>query len=557
MTDGSRRFERSIVAICAAMMLLGIAVRFTFLDTKIFGNDEATTSLHVSGKTIVQYADAMFDGRIRTVKDILVFQQPDPLHGVGDVVRSLAIEDPQHPPFYYVLERQWEMSAGSSIAARRLLAALFGAISIAAAVWLGFELYSPIAGILSGALVAVSPFAIAYSQVAREYSLWMALTFGASALFVRAVRRERVTVWLAYIIVSVAGLYTDALFSLVVVAHALVAAILSPGRRALSFGFAASLVVMVAAYVPWISALTYGYTHGIVTNNAYLSAGLSLKPFLLKWLFNIGTLFYDADYIYPKSAVLIIPGLVALALAFVTCARLLRQKPQMCIIFSLAAVALAALVGPDLLHHEQRSTASRYLIPLWVACYAALGVGLASALRSREKWIRRTSMGMVLFTAATGLGSLAVSARHDTWWVDGSTAPIGPIARAIERTQNPLVVFHSTWGPGRQGPEVWDFAVVMVADVLRPSTPVVQYGRDEPLAMPARSGGQLLLLDPNDAALTGLRAHGNEVVKVAGGDIPSTSTELAALRQTVSREREHQGAVSRMPTPSLWSVHER
>jgi uncharacterized membrane protein len=540
------------VVICALMMLVGVVIRFTFLDGKIFGNDEATTSIHVSGKTLVQYSAAMFDGQPRTAQEVRVFQEPDRAHGIGDVVRSLAIEDPQHPPLYYVLERQWEVAGGSSISARRVLSAVYGTLSVLCAVWFGLELFSLLAGFISGALVAASPFAIAYSQVAREYSLWLALTFASCALFLRAARRTSFLSWFLYALVSIAGLYTDALFLLVIVAQVLAVVFAARGRRSALLGFAASLILIAAAFVPWVLALTYGWTHGIVTNNVYLGAGLSLKPFVLKWIFNIGTLFYDADYLYPKSAVLIIPGILALVLAFIACGRRLREDPAIVLVFTLATVAIVGLVLPDLLHHEQRSTASRYLIPLWVACYAALAVGLARSLRSTRAWVRGTSVAFLVLTAATGFGSFAISATHDTWWIDGSTAPMGAIARAVAATKDPVIIYHSTWGPGRPGPELWDFSVVMLADVVAPSTRFVQYGRDEAASMPALSGS-LLLLDPTDGAIDALRARGDRVEKIAGGQIAAVSPEIAALRKSVARERERHGAATLSPVPSLWS----
>ena len=539
------------------MIVVGVFLRFTHLDGKIFGNDEATTSIHVSGKTIAQYAATMFDGRRRTANELLVFQKPDPAHGARDVVASLAVEDPQHPPLYYLLEWQWERSAGSSITARRVLSAVFGAVTLLSAFWLGFELDSLLAGWIMAAIVAASPFALAYSQVAREYSLWLALTFAASALYIRAVRSGGPVVWLGYAIVSIAGLYTDALFLLVLVAHALALAVPAPRRRAAALEFGVALVLIVAAYLPWIRALTYGYTHGSVTNNTYLSSGFSLKPFVLKWIFNVGTLFYDADYLYPKSAVLILPGFVALGLALVACARRLRGNPSLGLIFTLAGVAIAALVLPDLIHHEQRSTASRYLIPLWVAAYAALGVGLALASRSPRAGMRAAAFGFVVLTAVTGFGSFAISSRRDTWWVDGGTAPIGAIARAIDHAKDPVVVWLSTWGPGRSGPELWDFSVVMLADIVAPTTAFVQYGRDESKSM-LPAAGSMLLLDPNEAVVAALRARGSQVAEIAGGSTAAASPEIAAFRKSVARERERRGqAAGLSPTPSLWTIQDR
>jgi uncharacterized membrane protein len=518
-----------LLVACALVMLVGSSLRFIGLGSKIFSNDEATTSVHVSGHTLAQFADDTFDGKPRTAQQLLAYQRPDPAHGPRDVIASLAVEDPQHPPLYYLIERQWERAAGSSIPMRRVLSAVYGVLAIAGSVWLGIELWSVAAGLIMGALVAASPFAIAYAQVAREYSLWLALTFASTAILLRAVRTQRIVWWAAYALCAVAGLYADALFAFVIVAHALAAPFVDRAKMRTSLlRLGAALAVALLAYAPWIAALRAGYGHGMITNNAYLAAGLPLKLFALKWIFNIGTLFYDADYVAPKTVVLALPGFAALVACAIACARRIKDRSSLYVVAALAIVPLLALVAPDILHHQQRSTASRYSVPLWVAAYATLGVGLASAYEAGHRTLRAASLGFVLFTAVTGFGSFAVSSKHAWWWVDGSAALIAPLASAIDAAHDPLVIWHATWGPGTTDPQ-WDFTPMMLADAVPAQTRFTIFRADQPVTT-AIAAGDTFALEPSDDLLARLRARGDRPTLAATGVIASANAQVRAMQ---------------------------
>jgi uncharacterized membrane protein len=510
-------------------MLVGAGLRFVGLGSKVFSNDEATTSVHVSGHTLTQFANEVFDGKTRTAEQLLAYQRPDPAHGPRDVISSLAIEDPQHPPLYYLIERAWELDAGSSIPARRALSAVYGVLAIGAAVWMGIELWSAATGLIMGALVAASPFALAYSQVAREYSLWLALTFASSALLIRAVRTQRIAWWAGYALCAVAGLYADALFAFVLIAHALAVPFVDPkAMRASLLRLGIALVIAVLAYAPWIAALRVGYTHGTITNNTYLGASIPLKLFALKWIFNIGTLFYDADYLMPKTVVLALPGFVVLVAGAIACARALGKRAALYVVFFLAIVPLLGLIVPDLLHHQQRSTASRYCVPIWVASYAMLGVGLTIALEGRRRVLRSGALAFVLFTAATGFGSFAFSSKHASWWVDGSAALVVPLEAAIARAHDPLVIWHATWGPGTTDPQ-WDFTPMMLADGAPEQTRFTIFRGDQTVVFPAPAG-DTFALEPSDDLLSRLRNAGDRPTLVATGTVASSNAQVRAMQ---------------------------
>lgn len=438
---------------------------------------------------------------------------------------------------------------GSSIAARRSLSAISGVLAIAAAVWIGIEVDSLLAGFAIGALVAVSPFAIAYAQVAREYALWLALTFAATALFARALRTRRLAPWVAYAVCLIAGSYTAVLFAIVIVAHAIALPFVAKRTRAPYLRFGAVLIALAIAYAPWIAALVVGLRHGFVTNNAYLSAGIPLKFFALKWIFNVGTLFYDGDYVWPKTAVAFLPGVVALGSAFVWGARSVRKRGELVVFITLASVSIVGLVVPDLLHHQQRSTSSRYLVPLWVACYSLLGIAVANLARSERRALRPLALAFVALCAITGSISFAISTKHETWWVDGSTSPIGPIARAIDRARNPLVLYRARWASASPGP--WDFSVVMLADIVRPTTSIEQGRGDDTLRVPMWNG-DIFLLDPSDETLAKLRGRASFPTLVAGGISTHVDAQIAALRATTAKEAARHGDDAFVP--KLWAI---
>lgn len=91
-----------------------------------------------------------------------------------------------HPPLYYALLHGWMLVFGQGDVAVRALSALFG-IATLPLVWLaGRRLAGRSAAWAATALLAVSPFAIRYSNEARMYSLVMLLVVAGYLLVQRA-----------------------------------------------------------------------------------------------------------------------------------------------------------------------------------------------------------------------------------------------------------------------------------------------------------------------------------------------------------------------------------
>jgi 4-amino-4-deoxy-L-arabinose transferase-like glycosyltransferase len=96
------------------------------------------------------------------------------------------------PPLYYVIAWLWAKVFGAGEAGLRSLSALLGTALIPITYLCGRELVSRWAGIVAAGLAAVSPFMIWYSQEARSYMLFAALS-GLSLLFFARARRDPAT----------------------------------------------------------------------------------------------------------------------------------------------------------------------------------------------------------------------------------------------------------------------------------------------------------------------------------------------------------------------------
>ena len=113
-----------------------------------------------------------------------------------------------HPPLHTLLLGGWLAFTGDSDFAVRFFSVILGVLLVALTFALGRAIDER-AGLIAAGLLAVSPFAVYYSQEARDYALLTALTLTATLAFVRLLRGERR--WrngLAYVGAMIAALYT-------------------------------------------------------------------------------------------------------------------------------------------------------------------------------------------------------------------------------------------------------------------------------------------------------------------------------------------------------------
>lgn len=96
-------------------------------------------------------------------------------HSQQNFMHVISFRDPS-PPLYYVLLHFWIKLTGTSEFSVRLLSVLFGTVSVYIIYLLGAHIFNRKVGIYSALLVSFSPLQIYFSQEARTYSLFFALT---------------------------------------------------------------------------------------------------------------------------------------------------------------------------------------------------------------------------------------------------------------------------------------------------------------------------------------------------------------------------------------------
>ncbi len=109
-----------------------------------------------------------------------------------------ALRREYNPPVYYLLQRLWLLPFGESEAALRSLSAVFGTLFVAAIIWGGRVFLGPATGLWSGALAAIAPLHIYYSQEARPYALLSLAIVLITITLWRAVQVGTWSRWLAF-----------------------------------------------------------------------------------------------------------------------------------------------------------------------------------------------------------------------------------------------------------------------------------------------------------------------------------------------------------------------
>ncbi|MBD1912530.1 MULTISPECIES: glycosyltransferase family 39 protein [unclassified Leptolyngbya] len=436
------------------LMVVAVFLHTYRLDGKLYWHDEVYTSIRAAGYQRHEIGDEIFRDRLLHPSDLLAYQAIKPGSSSQDTIRSLAIEDPQHPPLYFLMQRWWMQMFGSSIAASRSLAVLFSLLALPGMYWLSLELFSsPLAAWLTTLLLALSPFDILFAQVARQYSLLTLFTILSSWFLLRALRLPERPFWHwgLYTSTAVGGLYTHPFFGLTLIAHGLYVlarqVLMPPTRFALGSGarkgrspFRPFLLSMAAAtllFSPWLWVILSNFGRAMATTDwaAIFPGYVTLIKF---WVLSFTALFFDLDFGFnnPVTFWLRVPYVL---LILMSCYEVWRRSPSKIWLFILVMILVPflLLVLPDLLLGNKRSTVSRYLIPCFPGVQLAVGFWLADSWARIRRSLWYSIAGLLLVGSLT---SILVSSQANTWWNKDLSYFNGAIAEYINALPQPLVI---------------------------------------------------------------------------------------------------------------------
>lgn len=451
ITSREQLFPRQLATwlrlLIIVLLGLGIFFRFVNLEQKVYWHDEAYTGLRMSGYTKTEFVQQVFNGQVIGVESVRKYQYPNPEKGIIDTINSLALEDAQHPPLYYVLVRLWVQIFGNSVAATRSLSAIISLLAFPCIYWLCLELFeSRITGWIGVALLAVSPFHVLYAQEARQFSLWTVTILLASATLLRAMRLGSKRLWVMYAVTVALGLYTFLFSALVTLAHGVYVFVI---QRRFTKSVKAYLVAASAgflAFVPWILVLINNFSQ-IEETTASAQKRQSISALITSWISNISYLFGDFWRYEPFFPDLHFPGLrlgrylvplilILVGFSFYFIYR--RTAKQVWLfIFTLSGVPAIALILNDVIIGGKLSVRSRYIIPCYVGIQLAVTYLLASQIISNKALQHRFWKLVLVAVISTGILSCAVSSQAETWWNKGSHAN-PQIARIVNNSMKPL-----------------------------------------------------------------------------------------------------------------------
>jgi mannosyltransferase len=325
--------------VLAFLTALGVAMRFASLGVQSYHHDEVIT--------VARVIPGSFTDMLKQVKG-----------------------SESNPPLYYVLAWGWAKAFGTGEVGMRSLSALFGAATVPLAYCIGAELSSRRAGLVTAALVAVSPMLIWYSQEARSYALLVFFCVASLLFFARALRTRSgrdLALWALASALALCSHYF-AVFAVAIEALWLLVALRSRWRAVLPAIGGVALVGL--ALLPLITAQVnpthIGWIDFTPLSTRFFQTGIS---------FLIG----ETGHVIaepPRERYALFPVIltvVALLLVAIRGSRSERRGTLVGLVVGLGIAALAlaaALVGKDYV-------VERNLLPALLPLTVAVGIGFA------------------------------------------------------------------------------------------------------------------------------------------------------------------------------------
>jgi uncharacterized membrane protein len=432
---------RLALAVLVVAIVSGVALRVWHLDRQVVFDDEVWTAFRVAGISEGELA-SRFDDRAQSLASWRAHFFRPSARGAPAIVQTLAHDEPQWPPLYFVLTWWWERIAGSSTVTARTLAAVFGILAIPAVAWLAGELFrSNLAAAIAAGLFAISPLAVAYAREARGYSLLMLAIAASSAALLRASRTRAPRDWAIYGVAVLIGLYDYTLFAAVAAGHALWVVLGRGNVRPAVRSYLLAALTAFALWSPWL--LVVLSNRGQIAARLPTTAGYDFATFVLpKWAFNLSLPFFALDFWDVRLWWLTLPITTIVAGAIGVLLRAANGRRALLFLATLSLPTVGVLMLVDLHWDLALVLLVRYEMPLLIAIVLVFAGALAcvaagSKTTRIERLIAFAAGGLLLVTSAAS--SVRVAAAP-YWWDTWYDASVLPIVDTINAQARPLLV---------------------------------------------------------------------------------------------------------------------
>jgi 4-amino-4-deoxy-L-arabinose transferase-like glycosyltransferase len=305
-----------------------------------------------------------------------------------------------HPPLQYVVA--WLAGGGAAPEAwLRAPSVGAGVATVLALGWLGRRLLGSATGLVAACVLALSPFHIELSQLARPYAFFLLFAVLSLGALVRALAHDRVRDWLAFSAVSALTFYTHYFGAYAFLLHAAYAGgwlvrrrFRGASRPLLAFG---GVLVLLAPWSPVLWRLAAAQVGGGSLDGATL------------WDLLVGV--WVGQFLGPGLGGLVGLGLVAAGLAG------LRRRPGVLLGF---VAWLAAPLGLLWAFQPAHFVAGRHLAFVLPALLLLLAHGVATLARAAQ---RLAMLGQTRLPASYRMASpLAAALCVLAWSTPGAEA---------------------------------------------------------------------------------------------------------------------------------------
>ncbi len=499
-----------------AVLLLGIFFRFSYLDKAVYWRDETYTSLRLSGYTQAELVQQVFTGDVISIEDLQKYQRTNTEKGLTDTIQSLIVEDPQHPPLYYVMVRLWVQWFGNSVAVTRSLSALISLLAFPCIYWLCLELFeSPLVGWVAIALIAVSPFHVHYAQEAREYSLWTVTILLSSAALLRSLRLKTKLTWGIYAATVALSLYAFPFSMFFLIGHGIYVA--ATERFRLSKTFKAYLVAFVAgvlAFMPWFLIIIIN-SQQISNTTRWINEDLSFISLVKEWVNNMSFYFIGG---HLNTVIFRLPILILISYSIYF---VIRQTPKRVWLFILILMGSTALplMLQDLIFGGRRSTITRYLIPCCLSIHVAVAYLLTTKIISISvsNQLKNIWRIVMITLISAGVWTYIITSQAPNIWESGDSQSIS-IARIVNQATKPLLISdaHVNKSDGSVGNNGSIGNVMSLSYSLNPSVKL-QLTVEPKIPNIPDNFSSIFLFNPSEALLNGIKQeYKTELVQEGG-----------------------------------------
>lgn len=350
---------------------------------------------------------------------------------------SLAVAADLHPPLYFLMVNLWARMAGTTEFALRWPSVFAAMVGLCLVYRLGKHMGGYRVAFLSLLALALSPFFVEFSRMARYYS-W-SLAWGALAtLFLLSARRSDKTIlWIGYGCTAVLLLYTFYLGVLLLLAYGLALMLDADSRCRRRWIIVTALVAL--SFLPWITVLAAQLARSGEMGPADFAghfSGLLLASLYPFYAFSVG------ETLFPWFPTAVPAALAWLGLAAYGGLSLPRPLRVIFIPLVVVPVLLTALIvtyistGTPFLNAPVRAF---FVLPY----LTLLGSAGWSALQSRF-W----RIGLGVLVSATWIVSLVNGYTGRQYLNPNYIIPAREVAREIAAEAGPGDVVIGEWDSG-------------------------------------------------------------------------------------------------------------